>query len=352
MLDTPSRSRLGQSMGIVAIGRNEGSRLRLCLESLKNFVGPILYVDSNSTDASVSSARALGVSVWELDPSKPMSAARARREGFCRLVDRHPDLEFIFFVDGDCQVAPEWPQIAEQFLRQHPDVAAVCGRRREQHPEHSVYNRLCDDEWDTPIGEAQAVGGDAVYRAQSYREAGGFNASVPAGEEPELCKRLRDCGWRIWRLDAEMTIHNAAMTRFGQWWKRQLRTGYAGLDVERRFQLRTFDRIIKSACFWGLFVPMTAVSAALALGWLASAWWAIGCLAAAMLVVVLQALRIAWRANSSKTDWLNSLEIGFYTMAAKLPIAVGVVKQLLETLLGKQSQLIEYKVAESLRPQS
>ena len=55
----------------------------------------------------------------------------------------------------------------------------------------------------------------------------GFRAGLIAGEEPELCVRLRAAGWKIWRLEQEMTLHDAAMTMFGQWWKRTMRAGYA-----------------------------------------------------------------------------------------------------------------------------
>lgn len=347
---------LGDTLGLVVIGRNEGVRLKYCFDSLLDFNLPTIYVDSNSSDDSVSLAKRVslakgqGVTVLELDPSQPMSAARARREGFRQLLDVHPDLEFVFFVDGDCQVDADWPAQAVEFLRQHENVAAVCGRRREQHPDHSVYNRLCDHEWDTPIGEAQAVGGDAIYRCTAYREAGEFNASVPAGEEPELCKRLRDRGWKIWRLDVEMTVHNADINHFNQWWIRQLRTGYAGYDVERRFHLRIFDRNLKSACFWGLCVPLFAIIAALALAWFASAWWALACLFVATLAVSLQTLRIARRTKSQQHTWKHSLQFAFFTMASKVPISLGVIKQILETALGKQARLVEYKTTESLKP--
>ncbi len=343
---------LANTLGIIVIGRNEGVRLQLCFESLLRFALPTIYVDSHSSDASVSLARGQGVSVLELDPSKPMSAARARREGFRKLLDEHPQLEFVFFVDGDCQVDSDWPAHATEFLLQHDDVAAVCGRRREQYPEQSVYNRLCDYEWDTPLGEAQAVGGDAIYRGSAYREAGEFNPSVPAGEEPELCKRLRDRGWKIWRLDTEMTLHNAAITQFGQWWKRQLRTGYAGFDVERRFQLGLFDRNLKSACFWGLGLPLAAIFSTLVLACFVSYEWAFGCFAAATLAILLQTLRIAQRSKSQNLTWKHSLQFGFFTMTSKVPIALGVVRQVLETALGKKARLVEYKTAESFKPQT
>ncbi len=339
-------------LGIVEIGRNEGARLRLCLESLREFQVPTIYVDSDSTDGSVELAQEFGVPVLQLDATRPCSAARARQEGFRQLLSDYPDLDYVFFVDGDCQVDPEWPAVAVEHLSRHEDVAAVCGRRREQNPEASVYNRLCDFEWDTPVGEAISVGGDAVYRVAAYREAGEFDPSVPAGEEPELCKRIRDRGWKIWRLDSEMTRHDAAMNRFGQWWKRQIRTGYAGYNVERRFGLGIFDRIIKSACFWGGCFPIGTTIAAAVLGNTFSVNWAVACLVVAIVVVMFQVIRIALRKKTASRGWIHSLEFGLFTMAAKVPICLGVIRQIIEAARGKQAQLVEYKSAESIRTQS
>ena len=340
------------SLGIVAIGRNEGERLRLCLQSLREFGFPTIYVDSDSSDNSLEIASEHGVPVLPLDPSKPMSAARARREGFRQLLAGNPDIDLVFFIDGDCQVESTWPQVAIDFLRDNSKVGALCGRRREQQPELSVYNRLCDQEWDTPIGEALSVGGDAVYRVSAYLEAGEFDPTVPAGEEPELCKRLRDCGWKIYRIDAEMTQHDAAMTRFGQWWKRQIRTGYAGYDVERRFQLGIFDRIIRSAFAWSALPVVMAIVTAILLRIAQFNFWHITALLSALLAVLLQALRIAKRAKSPTTSCKQALQYGCFTMASKLPIALGAIRQIIGTAFGKQARLVEYKSAESLHHQS
>src|SRR5262249_15215618 len=155
---------------------------------------------------------------------------------------------------GDCQVDPGWLDRALAELDAQPDRAVVCGRRREIYPERSVYNRLADLEWDTPIGEAISCGGDALMRVSAFVAVGGCDTPVSAGEEPELCQRLRVAGWRIVRIDAEMTRHDLAMTRFGQWWRRQFRTGYNGLDIVTRFpgRDRLFVGMIRSARTWGL----------------------------------------------------------------------------------------------------
>jgi glycosyltransferase involved in cell wall biosynthesis/GT2 family glycosyltransferase len=213
-------------VAVVAIGRNEGERLRRCLASLAGQAATLVYVDSGSSDGSVELARATGASVVELDTSVPFTAARARNAGFDYLMARHPDVDFVQFVDGDCEVDPDWIGRARYVLESSPDVAVVCGRRRERRRDASPYNRLCDMEWDTPAGEADACGGDALTRAHALQSVGGFDGALMAGEEVELCHRLRGAGHRVLRINAEMTLHDAAMLRFGQWWRRSVRTGY------------------------------------------------------------------------------------------------------------------------------
>ncbi|MDP8964232.1 MAG: glycosyltransferase, partial [Cyanobacteriota bacterium] len=254
-----------KQVGLVAIGRNEGKRLHQCLLSVVGKVAHVVYVDSGSTDGSIELARELGVDVVELDLSTPFTAARGRNAGFDRLLQANPQIEFVQFVDGDCEVVEGWLERALHELESQPDVAVVCGRRRERFPEQSIYNRLCDIEWDTPVGEATACGGDSMMRVEAFQQVGGFNPTLIAGEEPELCVRLRQKGWKIFRLDAEMTLHDAQMTRFGQWWKRSLRAGHAyaeGAWLHGREPERHWVKESRSIWFWGLFVPLLALGMA------------------------------------------------------------------------------------------
>ena len=190
------------NVGVVAIGRNEGERLERCLNSLRGL--PLVYVDSGSSDNSVAFARSVGAQCVELDMTRPFTAARARNTGFRALLERYPDLTWVMFVDGDCEVQPNWLMQALEVAEKDPKIAAVCGRRRERFPSSSLYNEMCDIEWNTPVGDAKACGGDAMMRVSAFREVGGFDAAVIAGEEPELCVRLRRKGWKIRRIDAEM----------------------------------------------------------------------------------------------------------------------------------------------------
>jgi glycosyltransferase involved in cell wall biosynthesis len=241
-------------VGLVAIGRNEGERLRRCLEGARTQVQRLVYVDSGSSDGSAEMAKALGAEVVELDTTTHFTAARARNAGYRRLRELEPSLDFVQFVDGDCELVQGWIGRAMAFARSHPTVAVVCGRRRERSPEASVYNRLCDREWNTPVGKTDACGGDALMRVEALDCVSGYDPTLIAGEEPELCARLRLSGWEIWRIEGEMTLHDAAMHKARQWWQRMRRSGHAYAEVSHRHggePLRMWVRETRSIWVWG-----------------------------------------------------------------------------------------------------
>ena len=311
----------------IAIGRNEGDRLVQCLVSLKGQVDRIVYVDSGSTDGSLAAAEAAGAEIVELDTSIPFTAARARNAGLERL-DAGDTPDYVQFVDGDCMLDPAWLVTASAFLRNRPDVAVVCGRRRERFPEASVYNRLIDLEWDTPIGQARSCGGDALMRLDALQQVSGYNPGLIAGEEPEMCVRIRQAGWKVWRLDAEMTLHDAQMTRLSQWWKRAKRAGHAyaegaalhGAPPERHNVAQT-----RRALLWGLALPLAILSLSLITPW-------------ALLLGLIypaQVLRLTRRGQG----WAQAT---FLTLS-KFAETQGILTYALNRLRGVRARLMEYK---------
>ena len=335
-------------IGAVAIARNEGERLKNCLRSLAGRCAAVVYVDSGSTDGSVAFAKSLGVEVVELDMTKPFSMARARNAGFARLRERLPDLVYVQFVDGDCELDPGWIATAAAWLDTHPETTVVCGRRRERFPEKSVYNALCDIEWNTPVGPARSCGGDALMRAEAFAASGGYNETLIAGEEPELCLRLRRAGGKIERIDAPMTLHDAAILTFSAWWKRTLRGGYGALDVFTRLRGQIpdadipFFHLTTSAGSWtdrwlvgaGLCIAIGAV-----LGGIPGA--ALGLLPPAGLWCV-QAWRISGHVRK-RTDAVSALRYGVGAMIGKWAQRAGQRRYRRDVAAGKTITIIEYK---------
>ncbi len=311
----------------VVIGRNEGARLLACIASLRGQVRRVIYVDSGSSDGSVGAARAAGATVVELDTCQPFTAARARNAGLAALVGNAPD--FVQMVDGDCTVAPGWISAALAGFDAHPKAAVICGRRRERFPEVSVYNALADREWDTPVGQAKACGGDALLRFERIMAVGGYRGDLIAGEEPEMCLRLRALGAAVWRIDAEMTLHDAAIVRFEQWWRRMVRAGHAFAEGAALHGFAHWGPEMRRALLWGVALPLVVLVA----GLLHPAGWLV------LLAYPAQIARLAKRDGFSRQAWLWAA----FTVIGRFAEARGAVGFYTNRLRGRTRGLIEYK---------
>jgi len=332
--------RHGQSnsrIGAVVIGRNEGERLVSCLTSLKSKLDDVVYVDSGSTDKSIQNAANLAVQVVTLDLSIPFTAARARNEGARELLNINPDLTYIQFVDGDCEVQNNWLTEAEVFLDSHNEYAVVCGRRRERFPHNSIFNTLCDIEWATSIGEALSCGGDSLIRVTAFKEIDGFTSALIAGEEPEMCFRLRMKDWKIYRLNTEMTLHDAAMTRINQWWKRAERAGYAyanGFDLHGKSAEKFKKKEVVSIIFWAMVLPILLLTMSIQLPLLLGLF----------MVYPAQILKVSIQdTRRFNRVYGHSFIYAFSSVMAKFPQSFGIVKFYKNKLKGQQGSIIEYK---------
>lgn len=330
-----------RKVGVVVIGRNEGEKLTRCIDSLLLHIEPssIVYVDSQSSDRSAERVRALGVVVVELDSTRKFTAARARNTGLWRLLELRPEIELVQFVDGDCEVAADWMPAAEQrFAVGGSDLAVVCGRRRERAPDHSLYNRLCDLEWDTPLGEAQACGGDAMILAEALRRVDGYRESLIAGEEPEMCYRMRLLGYRVERIDREMTVHDANIVRASQWFKRTKRSGHAfaehallhGTEPERLGVKQTLSNV-----FWGLGVPAAVGATSVIAGPITAS---VGGLMAYGYLY-----NKSYRFERQRRDEPEAKAVAAGCVAGKFPEALGALSCFANRLLGRQTKLMEYR---------
>jgi GT2 family glycosyltransferase len=319
-------------VGVVAIGRNEGERLRRCLESMPSSVRAVVYVDSGSTDGSVALARSRGAKVVELDMTQPFTAARARNAGIRELTETAPGVEFVLVIDGDCELSASFIEAALVTMESDARAAVVCGRRRERHRNATVYNRLCDMEWDAPVGRVPECGGDALIRVSAFREVGGYDDDIIAGEEPELCFRLRQSGWAIYRIAHDMTVHDAAMTRFDQWWKRSVRAGHAYAEGFARHGY--WGSEVRSAIVYaGVIPPLAVASSFLTFGMGLSLFAAHGVLYA----------RVKGH-RLSKGDHADDASLyAKFCVLSKFAHAVGMAKYAKNRVLGQRAHIMEYK---------
>ena len=304
-------------IGVVVLGRNEGERLRACFESVRGKAHTVVYVDSGSTDGSVELALSRGIEVVHLDMSSPFNCARARNAGFHRLREIAPNLAFVQFVDGDCELIDGWLASAAAFLAERSDVACVCGQLKERFPEKSIYNRMLDIAWHLPPGNVTACGGIAMMRTAVFTTLDGFQEALFAGEDNDLSLRMRTAGWQIWCLAQPMAWHDAEMLQFRQWWKRNTRTGFGyaqwahlhGTSSERNLMLQAIRPAL-----WAALLPLA--TAVLYLVWSPQALLL-------LLPYPLQVLRLATRVSG---DLHTRLAHGFFIVLGKFPEFAGQVQ--------------------------
>lgn len=337
-----STGNTGSPIGIVVIGRNEGDRLRRCLKSIAATPCRVVYVDSGSTDGSLALAQSMGTAALALDLSIPFCAARARNAGYQRLLELDGQLRYVQFVDADCELVEGWLPFAADALECHPDVAAVAGWLHERTPDASIYNRLAELEWNaSPPGPVDALGGICMIRRAAFDQAGGFDPTITAGEEPELCQRLIHRGWRLLRIDRRMATHDLAMTRFAQWWLRMVRSGYGSMDVACRFGVARFSRNTWRILFWTAWLS-AAVAAAAAAAMLGSATLV---MLTAILIALwpLRLIRIILRTRGKGHPWSIAVPYAFLMAICFLPQFFGQVRYIADRLRNRLPRLLEYK---------
>jgi glycosyltransferase involved in cell wall biosynthesis len=328
------------TLAVVVIGRNEGSRLTACLESVRAAEGmpsstELIYVDSDSTDGSPERAAALGAKVIVLSPGK-LSAARARNAGW-----RSATASFILFLDGDTILHRDFVHRAIQEF-EDPAIAVVWGHRREIRTSASVYNRLLDLDWIYAPGQTDFCGGDALMRRSSLERAGGFNSDLIAGEEPDLCRRMRAAGDSILHIDAPMTGHDIAMFHFSQYWRRAVRTGHAYAEIADRYRntpdpfwsRESRSNILRGSLYLLLGIAMCGASVFL------RSWTPF---LAGLLGLALLSFRTALSSRWKGASWDTLLLFGIHSHLQQVPVLQGQMLYLVGRWRRQSSSLIEYK---------
>lgn len=323
-------------ISVVVIGRNEGERLTRCLESVRAADYPpdaidLIYVDTDSTDDSCDRARRLGANVVQIHPERP-SAAAGRNAG--TRVAKH---DLVQFLDGDTILDRAWLKQAVAALAA-PTLAGVFGRRQELAKEATIYNFWAHHDWYGDPGPASTCGGDVLFRKSALLSVGGYDESLIAGEEMDLCTRIRaKSGLGIFAVDAPMTLHDMNMTRFKQYWRRCVRSGHAYAEVGGRYpQLRRWRKAQLRNMVYALATPLSIVASLVF--W--SPWPTVVCLA----LIVVAWFRNAWRLRKRMGSLYDALRYSLSHYVAKTPTAIGQCGFWYRAAFRKPPQrLIEYR---------
>jgi len=330
-------------IGVVIIGRNEGDRLRACLDSVLAMNYPaelldVIYVDSSSSDGSVALAQGMGVTTIVLDG--PTTAARGRNAGWTAT-----EAPYILFLDGDTLLHAEFVATALPCLADQ-SIAGVYGNRREMRTDDSIYNAIFDMDWNSASSETQSwsifFGGDALVRRAALEAVGGYNASLIAGEEPDLCRRMRGLGNRILHIDVPMTLHDLAMYTLNQYWRRSVRTGYAYAEISSIYA-ETNDPLwsaeSRSNNTRGVFWTCGPTFAVL----LSFLTWSVLpivlFLLAALALFARTAMKVRGRTNSTKL----LLAYSVHSHLQQIPIFFGQLRYRRQRQRGGKAAIIEYK---------
>jgi len=223
-------------VSVVIIGLNEekllGNSLAAVIGSkINDFDIEIIYVDSGSIDRSLDIANSFSqVTSYKLS-CEDVSAAKARNLGA-----KQAKGTFIQFVDGDSELDANWLTFAYRHLSQHSNTACVFGALEESHPESNIYTKVCSFDWYIPPGEYRLCGGNAFWRKSYLEDANFFDETLSAGEEPDLCYRVRQLGGRIFCIDAPMVKHDLEMNSFVEYWQRGVINGKAYAAIGLRYR--------------------------------------------------------------------------------------------------------------------
>jgi cellulose synthase/poly-beta-1,6-N-acetylglucosamine synthase-like glycosyltransferase len=327
-------------LSIVVIGRNEGTRLARCFASIEAMRSPgpteLIYVDSGSSDGSSAVAAACGATVIALFSAYPTAAA-GRNAGW-----RIAHAPIVMFLDGDTILHPDFLVDSLNEFARDSRVAVVFGNRREIDPGSSLFNRVLDLDWISPQShESTHCGGDAMVRKHVLEEVNGFDDSLIAGEEPDMCRRIRGRGYLIVHVNRPMTGHELAINGFRQYWRRAVRSGYAYAEIAHRYRNTPIPFWYKESCrnllHSGILLAILMAGSALAL--ILRSLMPLGI---AVLLMIVLSIRTAFRSRWKSSNPVTLVLYGLHSHLQKIPISVGQVRFWRDRWKGRRPVLIEY----------
>jgi len=195
-------------LSILIKALNEEALISNCLEAalveVQKVGGEVILVDSLSTDRTIEIAKRYPVRIIQFIRKEDCGCASAVQLGY-----QYAHGEYLYVLDGDMELQPDFLSLALDYLESNPDVAGVAGKLLDTHIKTADDKRRASKATaQQQIMEVPDLGGGGLYRRKAIESVGYLaHRWLPAREEAELGARLRAAGWRLIRLPEIAVLH-------------------------------------------------------------------------------------------------------------------------------------------------
>jgi acetyltransferase-like isoleucine patch superfamily enzyme len=180
-----------------------------------------------------------------------------------------------------------------------------------------------------------------LVRRDALAQVDGFDPNLKAGEEPEMCSRLRATGWVIEHIDEPMTGHDLAIRTWKAYWLRAKRSGMAYAEIAHKMQKKG-DLMWQNEAKRDLVHGSIYLASPLILAALYALSPLIPLIAAVLFFTLLirTALRSAWKAP---TNHMLCMQYAVHVHLQKIPSLFGQLAWRLNHRRGGATQWVDYK---------
>ncbi len=211
-------------LSIIIKTLNEESNVARAIESAIRaaapFGGEVIIADSGSTDRTIEIALQYPITVVQLDDPRQKCCGIGPQLGF-----QHSHGEYIYMLDGDMDLNPEFLQEAMEVLDREPSIAAVGGIVNEMRLKNLEFEKRVRQFLKRGVkhgSDVDCLNGGGLYRRAAIEQVSYFSdRNLHGFEEYDLGARLRTRGWRLVRLESRAVDHYSyALSTYRLLWYR------------------------------------------------------------------------------------------------------------------------------------
>ncbi|MEP9404573.1 glycosyltransferase [Sphingomonas silueang] len=200
------------TVGIVIKALNEHVHIeraiRSALHATGNMDATVVLADSGSTDGTLEIAKSFNIRIVQLADTSERSCGIGAQLGF-----QHLDCEYVYILDGDMELFPDFLRHGISRLAADPHLAGIAGRVEEHGEGNYEFERRKATNDGVVTGPVESLDMGGLYRTDAIRQVGYLtNRNLHSYEEKELAFRLRAEGFRLERI-AEPAVRHFGKTQ-------------------------------------------------------------------------------------------------------------------------------------------